>query len=433
MKILFMKHLLFIITFTITIFLFGCNKDSISKVNPNYPDLYTDSALNFLKSKFPNDFGKLDLNTIKSLRYKNEKIGLQIFQKSSPTKFLLLKKDISSYSGNWVDLSQLKKSKSGYYNGIIQLNNLITEGITRIVIDSNKVINGSDVGYKHANIKDTTDQTSSVLLPEIIVVIYQPSIDFLSLYWLLSQTDYYSDLYLQDYYPGGGYSDQHSADSGLVINNVAAMPVFISPANPIVDLKKEIECFTNSLSSTYSITVNVNQPNPDTRDKINPFSDFKVGHTFFTLQQTNPDGSIIVRNIGFYPKDLVMPGSSVSQSIFGEDSKTPFDVSLKISVSASEFNTVINSLINQQSHDYDLNTFNCVNSAMDALGSIYIYLPASKSGDQLLFSGYNPGDLGQDIRNLDLNNFSQLNGNRKITRKTSNDNNQTAPAKAGTC
>jgi hypothetical protein len=69
---------------------------------------------------------------------------------------------------------------------------------------------------------------------------------------------------------------------------------------------------------------------------------------------------------------------------------------------------------------------------MSALKSININLPSTKSASAL-FSGNNPGDLGEDIRNLDLNNFSANNGGRKMTRTVSNSNNQAAPKRNGGC
>lgn len=102
-------------------------------------------------------------------------------------------------------------------------------------------------------------------------------------------------------------------------------------------------------------------------------------------------------------------------------------------MTGKELNTVINTLLNQQDNNYELNNFNCVNSAAAALASIKVNLPLTKSGDQTFFSGNNPGDLGQDIRNLDLNSFSRNNGNRNVYRTVSDRNNQQAKTKAGTC
>ncbi len=126
------------------------------------------------------------------------------------------------------------------------------------------------------------------------------------------------------------------------------------------------------------------------------------------------------------------PANLVDQSTFGEDSNTPFDVSLKFDVSGSEFVAVINTLLSQQSANYDLDNFNCTNSLMSELGSININLPSTKSTD-LLFNGNNPADLGEDLRNLNLDDFSKANGNRKITRTVSNVNDQKPPAKKGGC
>jgi hypothetical protein len=81
---------------------------------------------------------------------------------------------------------------------------------------------------------------------------------------------------------------------------------------------------------------------------------------------------------------------------------------------------------------YDLDHFNCANSAIAALQSININLPDTKSNN-VLFSGSNPGDLGEDIKNLNLDKFSTDNGGRKVVRTQSADNSQKPPAKAGGC
>ncbi len=74
-----------------------------------------------------------------------------------------------------------------------------------------------------------------------------------------------------------------------------------------------------------------------------------------------------------------------------------------------------------------------MNSAAAALASIRVSLPLSKLEEQFLFSGNNPGNLGQDLRNLNLDTYSQNNGNRRMIRTVSNSNNQSSHAKAGTC
>lgn len=271
-----------------------------------------------------------------------------------------------------------------------------------------------------------------VELPEIIVVAGGDAADYYNLYWLFSGEGAYNDLYMPTTAPGNVSSGGAGASNSQNINLIA-MAVINRPKNPIKNLKDELKCFTVNSSSSYTISVNVNQANPNTRDKIDPSSDFIVGHTFLTLEQKNNDGSKIVRNVGFYPQGSVWPGNSKDIAIFGEDSKTPYAVSLQVSISGAELQTVIKALLTQQSYNYDLNNYNGVNAAAAALASIKVDLPLSKSGFQVLFSGNNPGDLGQDIRNLDLATFSKNNGNREIDRTVSNSNDQYPQLKEGTC
>lgn len=449
-----MKHILQLFTLAIIIISSGCKKELSQPSNISNKNAQFDSVIQFLKTKIPNDISKLDLESINILTYNNKNIGLQIFEKSSHKKFLLVRKDLNSYAGNWVDLSGLTKTKTIYYSGYVILENFNKDFTTKLIVDKNKVIQINTEGdnkfntlkiYAHQKLSSIVKQFSSgtllkeelmeVELPEIIVTIDDGKPDYLSLYWLSGGGgEPYSDFYMQDGgsgndNSGGGGSPDHNSQN----DNVIALPVFSGPKNPIKNLKDELKCFTVNPSSSYTISVNVNQADPNTRDKIDPTADFIVGHTFLSLEQTNIDGSKIVRNVGFYPSGSVYPGNPNDKSIFGEDSNTPYSVSLKISVSGAELNTVINTLLNQQSSNYELNNFNCVNSTAAALASIKVNLPLSKSGDQTFFSGNNPGDLGQDIRNLNLNSFSQNNGNRNIVRTVSNSNDQKPKTKAGTC
>lgn len=178
--------------------------------------------------------------------------------------------------------------------------------------------------------------------------------------------------------------------------------------------------------------MNINQPRPTSRDKVDFFNKFFAGHAFLTLEQSNTDGSSILRNVGYYPQNSVYPGSFRDRSVFGEDSKTPYSVSLKMTVSGSEFQTVMHSLLEQQSHPYDLEDFNCVNSVALVMEKIGVHLPMNPSCIDIIFKGVNPGDLGQDIRDLDLKSFQAKNGNRKIS-KIENDNNVILPSPKRGC
>ncbi len=422
-----------ILCFLFVLFFFcSCKKEITSNESLKVSNPLFDSSVEFLKSKLSDeDFSKLDLTDFEELKYRDKILGLKIFEQNiSHDQFLILGKTADEYNGNWVDMSALKVVQSSIYkSGSISLKSLDGKSSTKIIVEKNKV---ADV-IKQGDNSILPDNASPVL-PEIIIYLdigkgdddNAGGVSFTSLYWLFNQNYAYSGYYYQD--PGNSGSGSTSGSS----DNVSAAPEFISPDKPISDLKKEVECFTNNNVSTYTISVNVNQPSPNSRDLMNVFATFPVGHSFLTLDQVNADGSHTIRNIGFYPKDQVKVGKSIDQSTFGDDSNTPFDVSLKFDVSSTEFMKVINTLIGEQSANYDLDNFNCTNALMSVFSSININLPSTRSTD-LLFTGNDPADLGEDIRNLDLNQFSKDNGNRKITRSVSSFNDQKPPAKKGTC
>lgn len=437
-KMLIMKRQTFLHFLFFLFILSGCKKENIATSIIKVSNPFFDSSVAFLRTTLSNgNFERLDISNFEQLQYNGKILGVKIFEKNIPhDRFLILGNASGDYEGNWVDMSDLKNTQSTrYQSGSISLTSLDGKFITKVVVEKSKVVNI----IKQPDKNPALDNVSPIL-PEIIIF-YDVNnggdngggSSFTSLYWLFNQNAFYSGYYYQD--PGSsGSGTGHGAGStpGNKGDNISAAPTFISPDKPISDVKKEVECFTNNSTSTYSISVNVNQPIPNSRDIMNVFAAFQVGHSFLTFNQINADGTQTIRNIGFYPKNEVKPANIVDQSTFGEDSNTPFDVSLKFEVSGTEFINVINTLVGQQSASYDLDNFNCTNSLMSALGSININLPSTKSTD-LLFNGNNPADLGEDIRNLNLDDFSTANGNRKITRSVSNSNDQKPPAKKGSC
>lgn len=445
-----MKNSIFFLWFIIILIFFGCKKENNIPINQLSQNSFFDSSVQYLKSHLSTeDFSKLNLSNKKVLRYHGNNIGVQIFEKNeTPKKYLILKKEGKEFSGNWIDMSGLKRSENSFHNGTVNLESINKETQTNLVVKNNEIIQVVKTGknllqrqvtyYNHSDKKNnyySREELESAELPEIIINWTGHGAEFASLFWLFDQDFGYEGMYIPE--PGGGGSGGSGGTSvggsggGSIPDNVSAAPTFIPPASPIADIKTEVKCFTNNVSSTYSISVNVNEPSPGTRDVFTAFSNFHAGHTFLTLEQHNTDGSSIIRNLGFYPKYTAIPGDPLTVGIFGDDSNTPFSVSIKIPVSGSDFIKVIQSLEGQPLV-FDLNNFNCTNSAMDALKSININLPSTKS-NSALFGGNNPGDLGEDIRNMNLNNFSTDNGSRKITRTVSNSNNQAAPKRTGGC
>jgi hypothetical protein len=420
----------------------SCKKESFN--NPaEIKKSFTDSALDFLKTKITAaEFNTVNIKSCRVLKYSKNSIGVQVFEKGSDANnFILLKRTAEGFTGDRVKITGIRPAISKEKNGDITLKSLTANTATKFIVEKNKVVQivtTDDTGSKSIMVNSggtiVSGRTQSYVLPEVSVgvIVYNIEIDFWSLYWLFNQNSIYNFFYTEassgnDFYIGGGGSGSDGEN-----DNVVASPNYNPPEHPIANVKDEVKCFTNNNTSTYSISVNVNEPVPGTRGLVNASSNFMVGHTYLTLEQNNSDGSQIIRNLGFYPQNSVKPGADIDVSTFGEDSNTPFAVSLQFSVSASELLTVMNTLIAEQAIPYDMNNFNCTNSAMQALHSININLPSTISNN-LLFNGNDPGDLGEDLRGINLDNFSAANGGRKIVRSASGSNSQKAPAKTGGC
>ena len=444
-----MKYFFHLFSLGIVLVFTSCTKEQSQLISERTFNPQVDSLITFLKMEIPDHISKLDLGSIKPLQYQKQNIGYQIFTKSNSKKFLVIKKDGSIYSGNWVDLTELNKGQLKKHSGKIHLSSLGDDVITDLIIKNNKIIQvekwdkslsrkiveyprGKGMSAQNGNSKmNGTNLQEVVVLPEVIIEVHDA--DYWSLFWLFNEYSPFSYFYKEEDITGftgggGGYSGESDQN-----DNVVAVPVNDGPKNPIKNIRRELKCLTINPNSTYSISINVNQPRPDSRDKVDPSNNFMAGHTFLTLEQNNPDGTKVIRNIGFYPENSVYPGNFEDESIFGEDSETPFAVSLKMTVTGQEMNTVVNSLIAQQSLSYNLENSNCVSSVISSLQKINIQLPTTSSGIENLFKGVNPGDFGQDIRNLDLDKFGKDNGNRKVERKTSKKNDLQPSGKKGSC
>ena len=458
-----MKQISLLFSLVIILLSNGCKKEQAHLIPERNIVTEYDSLVTFLKDNFPDQVSVLDLKFVNPLQYQKKTIGYQIFEKTSSEKFLLVKKDLSGYSGNWVDLTELKKSHSGNFSGRIALRNLKDETIENLIIENNEVkrvekwdrtlsrkVNiypgKENTIYQNSISKSGADNFQDpTLLPEIIIVINNRN--YWSLFWLLNDISPFHRYYMLEEVvvntsggsPGGNNIPASPPKNSSIPKpeendgNVIVLPVYKGPKSPIKNLADELKCLTVSPNSTYTISVNVNQPRPNSRDKVDPFNDFMVGHAFLSLEQTKADGSVIIRNIGYYPETSVYPGKYTDQSVFGEDSETPISVSLNISVSGDEMSTIINSLISQQSVFYDLENANCASSIISTLDKINIQMPSTSSGIYNLFKGLNPGDLGQDIRNLDVNKFGKDNGNRKVVKRTSEKNDLKPTPKKGSC
>jgi hypothetical protein len=208
----------------------------------------------------------------------------------------------------------------------------------------------------------------------------------------------------------GNYGAIPWASKGAV--TVAIPP----PTDPIDNIHTYFNCFTNSPSvdHTYSVTVCVLQPVPGTRSPWgftgggsagssaagNPFD---TGHTFLIFSE-NSAGTIITRNVGFYPVGIVNPVYSSDQGVLDDNEKTTYTISISYNVSNIQFFSMLNyaSIGNNPGYIYDLNSNNCTTFVLHALAAGDITLSSSQGVWPGGGHGYDPGDLGEDIRSMNL-------------------------------
>jgi hypothetical protein len=187
------------------------------------------------------------------------------------------------------------------------------------------------------------------------------------------------------------------------------------PTNLIANYLDYIKCFTNVGGSdhTYTVTLAVEQPSPGTRTPWVSSSNggsgssgggnpVNVGHTYLILTETTANGST-TRNVGFYPQGIISPLYPSDQGVLNNDQATGYNISLTVTMTNAQFFTILNFLGqgNSPGFIYNLNSNNCTTFALNALASAGINIPTTK-GTWLDGSGDDPGDLGEDIRGMQL-------------------------------
>jgi len=178
----------------------------------------------------------------------------------------------------------------------------------------------------------------------------------------------------------------------------------------IIDYNK---CFTNVAGNdhNYSVTICVDQPIPGTRQPwgittnatagssagSNPVN---VGHCFMIFSESN-GSSIVKRNVGYYPTGFVSPFQPSEAGELNNDDQHSFNISLSITLTNSQFFSML-SFISQNNNDlYNLNSFNCTTFVLRTLYAGDVILPAT-IGQWAGGSGNDPGDLGEDFRIMKL-------------------------------
>ncbi|MCC9018719.1 MULTISPECIES: hypothetical protein [Flavobacterium] len=151
-----------------------------------------------------------------------------------------------------------------------------------------------------------------------------------------------------------------------------------------------------NLNSEGTLHVYVDQPIANKSDAYDGMVNPEVGHTFLAIEQNG-----IVRVIGYYPSNGVNPFTSPGSSpAYLNDSGHSYDVRISKTLTASQLSEVISKITNY-SGQYNLNTNNCSDFAQQIAATGGLKLP-NTDGSWPGGGGTNPGNLGQDIRNMAL-------------------------------
>lgn len=202
---------------------------------------------------------------------------------------------------------------------------------------------------------------------------------------------------------GGGQA------GGSGIKEVALFVIPIAE-NPIADVADYLKCFNNlpGTNHSFEVTLCIDQPEPGTRSTwvtsgtkaLSMSNPIIVGHSFLVLKQTDPT-RIISRSVGFYPRSMAHPLSPSDKGQMNNDELHEYNISLTITINSSQFFQMIEYIKMGNSLLYDLNSNNCTTFALSVLAKADVHLPRTK-GTWPNGSGNNPGDLGEDVRNLTL-------------------------------
>ncbi|OJW57138.1 MAG: hypothetical protein BGO55_12530 [Sphingobacteriales bacterium 50-39] len=214
---------------------------------------------------------------------------------------------------------------------------------------------------------------------------------------------------------GGVVSGSGGSTSGTIPKNLAPYPTILTPTHIIIDIQDYLKCFQNTPGATFQVTVCVDQPTPGSRNpwtvKLNDGSSgsgaTSAGHTYLILAENMPGGWSITRNVGFYPSKGVWPLSDPVPGVLNNDENSPFNIAAQYNINSTLFFAMLQYIVGAASDNYQVNTFNCTNFALDALESGHIYLPHT-IGYWIGGSGVDPGDLGEDIRGFDFTGMTRI-------------------------
>jgi hypothetical protein len=177
-----------------------------------------------------------------------------------------------------------------------------------------------------------------------------------------------------------------------------------SPSSIIRNRNMYFRCLKSGRPAT--LTIYVDQPKAGSTA---PVYGTDVGHSWLSISQTI-GGTTYTRVFGYYPENGASPMEPSDAGVLVNDSGHEYDVSLSFPISAMDVTQILSYVNYKLPATYDLNSFNCTDFVVDACRAAGFTLPEN-SNSWLGGGGLCPGQLGEDLRMLDIPGKTEVHDN----------------------